>query len=139
MIRDLSIIRKITIDEKKLATLKTNIQRIWDRRDLLAHGTWTNAPDGRLFVIKASGNWPKDLDTPVRSRRIMPEAFNVDVPALHSIVDGLDKTIESVRRLSDLIPLEAPPEEHPAQFAREGLPQGRKRKARQRPPESSPA
>lgn len=136
MIRDLAIVRKITLDENKLATLKKNIRGIWERRDTLAHGVWTKAPDNRWLVIKQAGNWPEHLATPVRSRRIMPEALTVNVDALRTITEGLDNTIESARKLSDLIQLPTPPEEHPEQFARRDRPQGRRQPKPSPPPKS---
>lgn len=128
MIRDLLIVRKRPLDPKELSALKSLLDDAFDRRDLFAHGQWTRGKDGKWLVIKAAGTWSDQQEAPVRSKRILPEALEVDLGQLRSITEALDDIIAALTRLRRGIYawLPRPLEESPELLAQPDHVQGRK-------------
>lgn len=114
MIADLVFLKQIKIDEKRLQLLKTRANEVLSNRDLLAHGVWV-PHQGKWFVQKVSGNYPKDAISEHKKRRIAPEGMNVDLEGLQTISGAVDILIETLKEVADEIVAQLPqsPENRP--------------------------
>jgi len=75
----------------------TNLKRIREDRNLLAHGVWTDTAQG-YAVIQTAGEWPKESG--LGSRKIKPAAVTTDATALDALlatITGLRKAAEQLR------------------------------------------
>lgn len=101
MIRDIAALKEIEIDEKILKSLIAKVENISSRRDIIAHGTWTETRYG-WSVQRTGGQWPKQLpvpDPPTGSRRITPEGMVMDVSTLRALWADIEKLIDLAKDL----------------------------------------
>jgi len=113
MIVTLSELQGIKIDAALISKMKTAAEAMLSYRDLLAHGVWGKDDDG-WKVQKTKGNYPKDIKTVSRSRRVAPEGVLATSPDLQEIVRNIERLCTAIQLMrKDLkVKLEALSQKH---------------------------
>lgn len=75
----------IDLGTEFLAKLPNDLRDAKIERDLVAHSVWLKADDGKLLVLKYSGNWKPDGHSSKITRRELPEGVEVTLDGLESI------------------------------------------------------
>src|SRR5262245_10755262 len=75
LIRDLLLQRRTPLTDRSFERLKHRALDVKWRRDVVAHGLWSLAPDGKWRVRRTSHRWPKEAFNERVSRRDKPEGI----------------------------------------------------------------
>lgn len=96
-------VRNIGLDAKLLRELKAECRAISEKRNLIAHGLWTNVPGTGWVVQQTRGAWQDYKDGPTGNKRITPEAVPMTSSDLRALTDQIDRVIKDVRNLKGTI------------------------------------
>jgi uncharacterized protein YwbE len=95
LISDLAGLQSIKLDETKLSAFKSKVKQAEERRNVFAHGLWTQLPDGSLRVQQVTGEYSKTVKVShSRKRKIDPEGLAVTVDGLRTVTKDIEGLIQ---------------------------------------------
>jgi hypothetical protein len=98
MLLDVAYLKKISLDQKQIAKLKTKVAEVSRWRHLLAHGVWIPR-NGNWLLQMTGGQYPKNFEAEHHKRRINPEGINVDIDGLRSVTSLIESLIEEASKI----------------------------------------
>ena len=145
MIQDLMRVRNMSISDdlkRDLKPVKQTLIHHGDLRNALAHGIWIKRDDTPLPVLQVvGGDLFKKIQFPQSTpkAKIEPRALAMELPALHAMVNDIERLIQFVQALRREIETQLPasPDKPVPQPRAKATHRSHSQAARQTPPRSS--
>lgn len=99
LLQQVAEVRGVTYDSALAKSMKQRIQAIGEKRDLVAHGMWTNTAEAGWSVQDTRGTWQPFQGGPRGSKRINPEAVPMCVDDLRKIAADIETLIADAKKL----------------------------------------
>ena len=80
-------IRSIKLDRALLKSMKPRAKELSSKRNLVAHGLWTEVSNAEWLVQETRGGWEESKDGPRGSKKIQPEAVPMSARVLKKDLD----------------------------------------------------
>jgi hypothetical protein len=111
LLKQVSELQGFEMDEALFSSIKTSAKALSEKRDLLAHGLWTDPPGFDWAVQQTRGNWTGYRGGPKGNKRITPEAIPMSLDDLRALVTDCDAIIADSKKL--LSSIRSKPERSP--------------------------
>jgi hypothetical protein len=96
-------IRSIKLDRALLKSMKPRAKELSSKRNLVAHGLWTEVSNAEWLVQETRGAWEESKDGPRGSKKIQPEAVPMSARVLKKISTDLESLIADAKTLKGRI------------------------------------
>lgn len=101
LLSSLSELRRITFDDAVFKRLKPRAPQVAEKRNLIAHGLWTDPEGGGWAVQQTRGAWESSTDGPRGKKKITPEGVIMKLEDLRAIGADVESLIVDAAALKN--------------------------------------